>query len=207
MPVDVLGNCGKKKLNESVAECAKSYNDTCIRELMSEYKFYLSFENSLCKDYITEKFFKVLDLPVIPVVYGAGNYSIHMPRNSFVDVHNFTTAKSLADYLKTVAGSSEMFLSYFKWRQDYEQVSEIKLLRTPVGYHDFLKLEPQALCNLCQYLHDKSHQNKVITDLPAFWGMGKNCFSPLSWLENFRQSSDAKTGKIRKKSRRKSRVY
>ena len=39
--------------------------------LWARYKFYLAFENSGCRDYITEKFFKVLEHDVIPVARGA----------------------------------------------------------------------------------------------------------------------------------------
>ena len=40
--------------------------------------FYLAFENSLCDDYITEKFFSTLKLNIIPVVLGSGKYEEHV---------------------------------------------------------------------------------------------------------------------------------
>lgn len=63
--VDIYGRCGKP-CPDSLAEC-RSY-------LASEYKFFLSFENSFCEDYITEKFFETLQYDIIPVVMGSGPY-------------------------------------------------------------------------------------------------------------------------------------
>ena len=39
-------------------------------DFIDDYKFYLALENSICRDYITEKFYKVLPYSVIPVVRG-----------------------------------------------------------------------------------------------------------------------------------------
>lgn len=46
-PVEVYGHCVKMR---------RCYKDECTAMLRSYYKFYLAFENSNCKDYITEKF-------------------------------------------------------------------------------------------------------------------------------------------------------
>lgn len=70
MSVDVFGGCGKK--------CPPKFEDgtsgDCKAILGREYKFYIAFENSVCRDYITEKFFVILRYEIIPVVLGGGIY-------------------------------------------------------------------------------------------------------------------------------------
>lgn len=45
-------------------------SDNCSAALDRDYKFYLSFENALCDQYVTEKFWRRMAEPVVPVVMG-----------------------------------------------------------------------------------------------------------------------------------------
>ena len=63
--VDVFGSCYKDS-----KKCEKDGSDNCWNYISDQYKFYLSFENSLCNDYITEKFWELLKRNIVPIVLG-----------------------------------------------------------------------------------------------------------------------------------------
>uniref|UniRef100_A0A3P9AXX6 Fucosyltransferase n=1 Tax=Maylandia zebra TaxID=106582 RepID=A0A3P9AXX6_9CICH len=75
-------------------------------------KFYLAFENSIHKDYITEKLYNPLNVGTVPVVFE--------PRDSFIHVDDFSSPKELADYLLLLDKNEEMYLRYFERRQHFK---------------------------------------------------------------------------------------
>ena len=92
-PVDIYGNCGD-------FYCSQLEEVNCLNLLGDKYKFYLSFENAMCKDYITEKFFMVLNQNVIPVVFTGANMSSVAPPHSYINVADFPTIQELVAHLK-----------------------------------------------------------------------------------------------------------
>ena len=64
-----------------------------LKLLGETFQFYLAFENSLCDDYVTEKFFNVLLADMIPVVMNGANMSSIAPKNSYIDLKDFETIK------------------------------------------------------------------------------------------------------------------
>ena len=76
--VDVRGRCGEPLYDgepnfpDSLAGFdSLEYYNSRNKQLIEEYFFFLSFENSNCKDYISEKFFSAIFAKTIPVVFGA----------------------------------------------------------------------------------------------------------------------------------------
>ncbi|XP_068733653.1 4-galactosyl-N-acetylglucosaminide 3-alpha-L-fucosyltransferase FUT6-like [Montipora capricornis] len=150
--VDVFGGCSGE-FGEP-RSCPRNKDCTSI---IKRYKFYLSFENALCKDYLTEKYWDHLgEENVIPVVMGGANYAKLAIPGSYINVLDFNTVKDLADYLHFLDKNNIAYNEYFKWRQKYQRISLIKFCsicevlssETPKGHRNLVEFwEAQAKCD------------------------------------------------------------
>uniref|UniRef100_A0A034WP46 Fucosyltransferase n=1 Tax=Bactrocera dorsalis TaxID=27457 RepID=A0A034WP46_BACDO len=150
IPVDIYGKSGN-------FSCPYTSNE-CDELLDKSYKFYFSFENSLCNDYVTEKLYNAMKRYVIPVVFGGADYSRFVPPHSVVDAEDFESAAELAAYLRYVATHPEEYMRYFWWRRYYRLT-----FRSP-------------FCDLCAKLHSVPFRQKTqtYTDIEKWW-MGDQC--------------------------------
>ena len=173
LEVDVYGTgwCSDPGL-----KCDRSQEKTCLEMLDTSYKvtvclfvftqfsllqFYLALENSLCTDYVTEKFWMVLDYNVIPVVLNGVNMSNIAPKHSYIDFKDFNNSiEETAEYMKRVSADDELFASYFWWRDYYSPTQST---------------EDHAWCSLYSALHNSSLENSVITDFNSWWQLGGQC--------------------------------
>ncbi|CAI9542693.1 unnamed protein product [Staurois parvus] len=110
IPIDVYGKRHKPLRSED------------FHQTISQYKFYLSFENSIYKDYITEKFWSnAFGSWAVPVVLGTSreNYERFVPGDSFIHVDDFPSPKELAEYLLELDKDDVKYQKYFNWRSRY----------------------------------------------------------------------------------------
>ncbi|GAU95384.1 hypothetical protein RvY_07010-2 [Ramazzottius varieornatus] len=149
--VDIYGSCGSLK-------CPKK--GKCGGKLLrEEYKFYLSFENSNCKDYITEKLWFALENDALPVVMGPlrTDYEFVAPHKSFIHVQDFASPKDLADYLLRLDANDTEYNQYFQWKGTGEMI------------------DTKLHCRLCALLHADNMKHKVYHDLQGWWGASQVC--------------------------------
>ena len=112
IPVDVFGACG----NLQCTRVDDHNSRECDKMLENDYKFYLSFENSFCSGYVTEKFYKPMSLDIVPVVMGGADYKKKAPPKSYIDVLDFESPKQLAEFLLKLDKNDEEYMSYFWWK-------------------------------------------------------------------------------------------
>ena len=152
--IDIFGKCGSLSIEHGQE-----------LDVLAKYKFYLSFENSLCDEYATEKIARVLEMsidenPPVPIVMGPKKswYEAHLPPNSFIHVGDFKSPKDLMNHLQYLNENHGAYIEHLKWRRTY-----------------FLKRKELNACNLCKVsLSIKGDENEkpvfeTIDNFDKFW--------------------------------------
>ena len=157
-------------------KCRKTKDNNCDEELLNnDYKFYLSFENSFCKDYVTEKLWRVMSINIVPIVLGHVNYSQMLPPHSYIDVRDFDSPKHLAEHLQRIDANDTLYNEYFAWKTRYRCGAVSK----------------NVACDLCRHLHKtRGHQERV-KKLSTFWGIDNNCIDARTFYKTLGVKADA----------------
>ena len=158
MEVDIYGKCGTLKCERS-----SSY---CYKNILPHYWFYLSFENAICLDYLTEKvILPMKDAYVVPVVFGGANYTKLLPPHSFIDITQFVSPKALAEYLIALTEDEDRYAAYFDWTGQYS----IEVLQNR-----------HLICQICSRLHERPLTGQVYTDFTSWFSNG---MCDTSWVK------------------------
>ena len=140
--------------------------------VFKKYKFFLSFENSICTDYITEKTYQnAYNQDLIPVILSGGNLSnpAVVPQGSFIDASKFTSAQKLANYLKQVGSNFSLYNKFFEWRAHWT-------------IRQTNSTEFEATCRICKKLHETSSNSvKIYEDLRKWFDKSVDCKPYPKW--------------------------
>uniref|UniRef100_A0A3B5A8N4 Fucosyltransferase n=1 Tax=Stegastes partitus TaxID=144197 RepID=A0A3B5A8N4_9TELE len=146
VPVKVYGRWTKTPLTSAA-----------LLPTISRCYFYLAFENSVAKDYITEKLWRnAYQGGAVPVVLGASasDYKAVAPPHSFIHVDEFASVKEMGKYLQELAEDKKRYAEYFTWKQQWK----VKV------YTDWR----ERLCKICSQFSSLP-QHKVYSDLEAWF--------------------------------------
>ncbi|CAD5219285.1 unnamed protein product [Bursaphelenchus xylophilus] len=145
LDIDLFGKCVNR-----------SCDNDCYKEKMKSYRFYLAFENSVCLDYITEKFYQFHEL--VPIVLKKDDYR-NLPPKSFIALDDFASFKSFASFIKYLMTDDEAYAEYLMWKYDYEK------RHTGTG---------DQFCTICQYVA-RNRSPKSYKNIQSFWNSTKTC--------------------------------
>ncbi|KPJ02827.1 Alpha-(1,3)-fucosyltransferase [Papilio xuthus] len=167
----------KKHLNLDVhGSCSENHKDSCPGHfradcpIISEYLFYLVFENSKCEEYLTEKsFYHAYSKGAIPVIMGPTVEECEklLPPDSFLHVDNYDTAEELAIEIINISKDMPRLLLYHEWRRHFQVVNE----------HGYFGSKSQHYCRICEALNYNDQDVKIYDEdmLRPFFDMSSAC--------------------------------
>ena len=138
--VTIFGGCGK-----SIYHYCPHWRDHCLEDIVKDYKFYIAFENSLCKYYLSEKSSQFMNISTIPIVLSYGDPESKLPPKSYINALDFTSVKDLADYISYLDKNDDKYLEYFEWWANWKV------------FNQYVS-RPKTLCRICDLLYTNYHK-------------------------------------------------
>ncbi|KAK2588925.1 hypothetical protein KPH14_001781 [Odynerus spinipes] len=160
---NIYGRC----MGGNTTACPGHFDSDC--PVLNSYKFYLAFENSNCKEYLTEKvFWNGYKHFAVPIIMGPSRSDCKrlLPPGSYLHVNDFANPLELANYLKYLHHNVDNYIKFHEWRRYYEVLNE----------HGYFGSASRHYCRICEALHYNSRKNKIYEDLDEFWSKDKFCF-------------------------------
>ncbi|RCN53372.1 hypothetical protein ANCCAN_00435 [Ancylostoma caninum] len=108
----------------------------------TSHRFYIAFENSICKEYVTEKYFLRLSQLLVPVVFKRKILEeLGLPSDSFIALDDFDSIGELGNYLNKLRSDDHSYSRYFAWTKTFAK---------PILYRS------DVLCEICKDIYNQS---------------------------------------------------
>ena len=116
--VDSYGTClHNKDLPEPLRD-PLTFASPALLDVVARYKFSLAFENAICDDYITEKFWRPLYAGSIPIVRGSPSIKDWAPSDhSIIVADDYASPQELAQYLQYLDQNDKEYEKYLEFKK------------------------------------------------------------------------------------------
>ena len=124
--IDIFGGCASRFHSPVATVPCPKESTGCMQKTLSNYQFYLSFENSKCDSYITEKYWiQGLNQHAIPIVLGASReqYQRLAVPHSYLHVDDYRSVEDLAQELHRLNQNESEYATYLQWSQIYDVIN------------------------------------------------------------------------------------
>uniref|UniRef100_A0A914VZ55 Fucosyltransferase n=1 Tax=Plectus sambesii TaxID=2011161 RepID=A0A914VZ55_9BILA len=162
-----VGNCYSESGRESIVRALQRYINieqsgycagrqcdySCEQRILPDYRFFIAFENNICRDYVTEKFWRLKRL-IVSIVLRASILDGIAPDDSFIAVDQFQSVAALAAHLEMLSRNETEYLRYFEWTIHYQKIEAPR---------------SEAFCRLCNWLHGPTIEHKSYADLVGWY--------------------------------------
>ena len=159
--VETLGACGNPW-------CGKAHDHElgdCFSILNTSYRFYLAFENNLCEEDITEKFFENYKYDIIQVVRGGRprKRPAEGSKMAYVSTSDFTNAHALGFYLRELKQNVTEYGKLMAAKDEYEAIP-------------YQELFQKAMCQVCARLHNLDKHRQTYKDVYHWMQTQESCY-------------------------------
>ncbi len=162
--VDSYGKCLHNKDLPERLQDSLTFNDEEVFDLVAKYKFAISFENAVCYDYITEKFWRPLYAGTVPIVHGSPTIRDWAPtEHSIIVAEDFESPKELAKFLLELDSDDGKYNEYLEYKRT--GVTNRLLLehyenrKWTIDNGDGINFIDGFQCYICDELHKRRKQS------------------------------------------------
>lgn len=162
--VDSYGGClhNKDLPHELTDDYLNTIQSEAFYRFFARYKFMIAYENGVCEDYISEKFWRPLVMGNIPIYFGSPTIKDWQPtKKSVIYISDFASPKALADYLKRLDANDHEYNTYLDHKYSMLHPITNDLLKTTLLDRDFESDNHFELfeCFICNRIHDDNFQS------------------------------------------------
>ena len=123
----------------------------------------MAFENSICKDYITEKLWSQgYQREIVPLVMKRSLVEPFVPPNSFIALDDYQSVEALAVHLNYLMKNLTAYEEYFAWKKEY------RVIFLNGQNHDVLE-RPWGFCQICRLMWEQPKIEYRIDNFEQYW--------------------------------------